>query len=58
MDEVFGKRRVSLLWIFKPDLLRVTLLGTLRGLGSHGGYYALTTFLPTHLRTTHGLPVL
>lgn len=50
--------RVSLLRIFKPDLLRVTLLGALLGLGSHGGYYALTTFLPTYLRTTHGLSVL
>ncbi|MFG2953633.1 MFS transporter [Streptomyces sp. NPDC048291] len=50
--------RASLLRIFKPDLLRVTLLGALLGLGSHGGYYALTTFLPTYLRTTHGLSVL
>lgn len=50
--------RVSLLRIFQPDLLRVTLLGALLGLGSHGGYYALTTFLPTYLRTTHGLSVL
>ncbi|MEU1803031.1 MFS transporter [Streptomyces sp. NPDC019937] len=53
-----GGNRVSLLRIFKPDLLRVTLLGALLGLGSHGGYYALTTFLPTYLRTTHGLSVL
>ncbi|MFI0773368.1 MFS transporter [Streptomyces sp. NPDC021212] len=50
--------RVSLLRIFRPDLLRVTLLGALLGLGSHGGYYALTTFLPTYLRAEHHLSVL
>jgi len=50
--------RVSLLRIFRTDLLRVTLLGGLLGLGSHGGYYALTTFLPTYLRTEHHLSVL
>ncbi|EFL27933.1 major facilitator family transporter [Streptomyces himastatinicus ATCC 53653] len=50
--------RVSLLRIFRTDLLRVTLLGGFLGLGSHGGYYALTTFLPTYLRTEHHLSVL
>jgi MFS family permease len=51
-------REASLLRIFQPDLLRVTVLGALLGLGSHGGYYALTTFLPTYLHAVHGLSVL
>jgi MFS family permease len=49
---------VTPLRIFQPGLLRVTVLGALLGLGSHGGYYALTTFLPTYLRVEHGLSVL
>ncbi len=55
-----GKQRAtgSPLQIFRPDLLRVTLLGSLLGLGSHGGYYALTTFLPTYLRESLGMTVL
>ncbi|MFJ4184652.1 MFS transporter [Kitasatospora sp. NPDC089509] len=44
--------------IFRPGLLRVTVLGALLGLGSHGGYYALTTFLPTYLHTTRHLSVM
>ncbi|WP_236573035.1 MFS transporter [Streptomyces sp. GS7] len=53
-----ARARVSPLRIFRPDLLRATVFGALLGLGSHGGYYALTTFLPTYLRTTRGLTVL
>ncbi|GGU60838.1 MFS transporter [Streptomyces albospinus] len=53
-----GRAKVSPLRIFRPDLLRVTVFGALLGLGSHGGYYALTTFLPTYLRGTRGLTVL
>ncbi|MFJ2807899.1 MFS transporter [Kitasatospora sp. NPDC087271] len=44
--------------IFRPGLLRVTVFGALLGLGSHGGYYALTTFLPTYLHTTRHLSVM
>jgi MFS family permease len=49
---------VSWTGIFRPELVRVTVFGALLGLGSHGGYYALTTFLPTFLRKTRGLTVL
>lgn len=42
-----NSRPTSLAGIFRPELLHVTPLGALLGLGSHGGYYALTTFLPT-----------
>lgn len=48
----------SLLAIFRPQLLRVTLLGALMGVGAHGGYYALTSFLPTFLKTERQLSVL
>jgi MFS family permease len=44
--------------IFRPDMLRATLIGGLFGTGAHGGYSALTTFLPTFLRETRGLSVL
>jgi len=44
--------------IFAPSLLRVTLLSSLLALGAQGGYYAITTWLPTYLKTTRGLSVL
>lgn len=39
----------NMLGIFAPGALRVTLVGSLLGIGAHGGYYALTTWLPTYL---------
>ena len=48
----------SVLEIFRPPLLRVTLLGGLMGTGAQGGYYAITTWLPTFLRTERHLSVL
>ncbi|RAU21037.1 MFS transporter [Paramagnetospirillum kuznetsovii] len=53
-----GSGMVGFLGIFRPDLLRTTLFGGLLGLGSHGGYYALMTFLPTYLKTERHLSVL
>ena len=44
--------------IFKPDVLRATMIGGLFGIGAHGGYAALTTFLPTFLRTERQLSIL
>jgi len=44
--------------IFRPPLLRVTLLGGLVGTGAQGGYNAVSTWLPTYLRTERGLSVL
>jgi MFS family permease len=44
--------------IFDPALLRITLLTSLMATGAQGGYYAITTWLPTFLKTTRGLSVL
>jgi MFS family permease len=44
--------------IFSPAVLRVTILGALLGVGAHGGYYALMTWLPTFLKTERKLSVL
>jgi MFS family permease len=44
--------------IFQRDVLRSTLVGGLFGIGAHGGYAALTTFLPTYLREVRHLSVL
>jgi MFS family permease len=50
--------RPSFFEIFKPPLLRITVLGGLMGTGAQGGYYAVTTWLPTFLRTERGLSIL
>ncbi|WP_114815161.1 MFS transporter [Paraburkholderia kururiensis] len=50
LDAVFG--------IFSPQVLRMTLIGALLGVGAHGGYYALMTWLPTYLKTERHLSVL
>jgi len=44
--------------IFGPDLLSTTLRGCLLAIGAQGGYYAITTWLPTFLRTERHLTVL
>ena len=44
--------------IFRPSLLATTLLTALLAVGAQGGYYAITTWLPTYLKTTRGLSVL
>lgn len=44
--------------IFRPEMLRMTLIGALIGVGAHGGYYALMTWLPTYLKTERHLSVL
>ena len=44
--------------IFSPALLRITLLTALLSIGVQGGYYAITTWLPTYLKTARGLSVL
>jgi MFS family permease len=48
----------DLLAIFRPDVLRLTVVGALVGVGAHGGYHALMTWLPTYLKTERHLSVL
>jgi MFS family permease len=48
----------SVFEIFRPPLLRITVLGGLMGTGAQGGYFAVTTWLPTFLRTERKLSVL
>ena len=44
--------------IFKPDLLRVTVLSSLMTTGMMSGYYAVTIWVPTYLKTVRNLSVL
>jgi len=44
--------------IFRGDLLPTTILGAVLATGAQGGYYTITTFLPTFLRTQRHLTVL
>jgi MFS family permease len=44
--------------IFKPAVIRRTVLGALLALGAQGGYYAITTWLPTFLQKERGLTIL
>ncbi len=44
--------------IFRPSLLGTTVLTALLAIGAQGGYYAITTWLPTYLKTSRHLSVL
>lgn len=44
--------------IFRPDVLKTTVLGAILGTGAHGGYYAIMTWLPTYLSKERHLSVL
>ena len=50
--------RARMLEIFRPPLLKVTLIGGILTTGAQGGYFAVTTWLPTFLRTERKLSVL
>lgn len=50
-------QRVSPWLIFSPALLKTTLLASLLCTGVQGGYYAITTWLPTFLKTERHLSV-
>jgi len=65
--EVFNRTRAReaalgegshFLEIFSPALLKITFLTALLATGVQGGYYAITTWLPTYLKTARGLSVL
>lgn len=48
----------ALFGIFSPKLIRTTVLGGLLGLGAHGGYHAIMSWLPTFLKEERHLSVL
>ncbi|WMY92367.1 MFS transporter [Snodgrassella communis] len=48
----------ALFGIFSPSLIRTTVLGGLLGLGAHGGYHAIMSWLPTYLKVERNLSVL
>lgn len=50
--------RLSFLDMFSPAVLRVTLLTSLLAVGAQGGYYAITTWLPTFLKKERNLSVM
>jgi MFS family permease len=50
--------KTAFLDIFRPPYLRITVLGGFVGTGAQGGYNAISTWLPTFLRTERGLSVL
>src|SRR5271169_6635117 len=65
--EVFNRTRAReaalgegshFLEIFSPAMLKITFLTALLATGVQGGYYAITTWLPTFLKTARGLSVL
>jgi MFS family permease len=51
-------KEANFLEIFSPAMLRTTVLTCLLSTGAQGGYYAITTWLPTFLRTERGLTIL
>ena len=48
----------NFLEIFSPSLLKTTILTSILATGAQGGYYAISTWLPTFLRTERKLTVL
>jgi MFS family permease len=50
--------KLPVLGIFDRSVIRTTIVGGLIGLGAHGGYHAITTWLPTYLKTQRHLSVL
>ena len=52
------EERGRALAIFRPGVIRRTILGALLAMGAQGGYYAITTWLPTFLQKERGLTIL
>ena len=50
--------KANFLEIFSPAMLRTTCFTCLLSVGAQGGYYAITTWLPTFLRTERKLTIL
>ncbi|WP_287496952.1 MFS transporter [Pandoraea sp. CB10b_02] len=52
-----GALKSNFAQIFAPAHVKTTILGSLLCSGMLGGYYAITTWLPTYLKTERGLSV-
>jgi MFS family permease len=52
-----GQTRPNFLRIFAPSALRITVLASILCMGMQGGYYSVTTWLPTYLRTVRNFSV-
>jgi MFS family permease len=50
--------KTNFLEIFSPEIVKTTILTCILTTGAQGGYYAITTWLPTFLRTERKLTVL
>jgi MFS family permease len=50
--------KANFLEIFSPKILKTTILTSMLATGAQGGYYAITTWLPTYLRTERKLTIL
>ncbi len=48
----------NFLLIFKPGILRITVMASLLATGMQGAYYSVTTWLPTYLKMERNLSVL
>jgi MFS family permease len=57
-EKVEKRHESHFMEIFSPAVLKVTLLTSLLAIGVQGGYYAITTWLPTFLKTVRKLSVL
>src|SRR6516162_2710060 len=55
---VAAGKKANFLEIFSPAMLKTTILTCLLSTGAQGGYYSITTWLPTFLRTERKLTVL
>jgi MFS family permease len=51
-------KKANFLEIFSPDMLKTTILTCMLTTGAQGGYYAITSWLPTFLRQERHLTVL
>ena len=51
-------KTANFLEIFSPSMLKTTILTCMLTTGAQGGYYAITTWLPTFLRTERKLTIL
>jgi MFS family permease len=57
-QEEEGAERAKFTEIFSPKMISTTLRAVLLTTGAQGGYYAITTWLPTFLKTERHLTVL